>query len=421
MAQEVLIDKLVHGGQGIGTLPDGRKVFVWNALPDETVSIELKKSKKSHAEATAETIIVPSKERVKPRDEAFLSTSPWQIMDFETENKYKKEILIETFQREGVNFDGEVTFTHGNQEWHYRNKMEYSFWGDEDGLHLALFHRGSHGKRIVRGSSIAMPSIDASAEQIRMVLQKKGIRASRLKSVVVRSNQLGETVAALYVKDEKFPEINELSDIGCGLVVNYSNPKSPASVITRELYRYGDLELVDTVSGFDTRYDVNSFFQVNVPVFELALKVMKAQVAAAKPIIDMYSGVGTMVRPLQATALVEIDKRNVDMAKRNLQGESVEIIYASAENALEHIKPEGTLIVDPPRAGLHSRVVNTLIDAGPEMIVYLSCNPSTQARDLERLQETYEILSVEGFNFFPKTPHIESLACMRRKAKGIIK
>jgi tRNA/tmRNA/rRNA uracil-C5-methylase (TrmA/RlmC/RlmD family) len=80
--QEVVIDKLVHGGQGLGTLPDGRKVFVWNALPGETVRVRLTKQRKDYAEAMAEEVVVPSVERVQPRDEAYLSTSPWQIMDF---------------------------------------------------------------------------------------------------------------------------------------------------------------------------------------------------------------------------------------------------------------------------------------------------------------------------------------------------
>ncbi len=417
MQEEVTIEKLVHGGQGIATLSDGRKVFVWNALPGEKVAIELRKSKKSHAEATAETIITSSKDRVEPKDEAYLSTSPWQIMGFAAENTYKKEILTEAMQREHVEYSPAIDFFHDDREWHYRNKMEYSFWGDENGLHLALFHRGSHGKRIVHGSSIAMLSIDEAAEKIRSVLQKKGTRASRLKTVVVRSNQAGQTVAALFVKDEDFPEINELSDICSGLVVYFSNPKSPASVATKELYRYGDIELTDDIKGFRTVYNVNSFFQVNIPVFELALESIRVHIAGVSPRVDMYSGVGTMVRPLEATALVEIDKHNIEMAKRNVSDSQVEIIFASAEHAVAHIPSEGALIVDPPRAGLHAKVVDALLDNGPEVIAYLSCNPSTQARDLAQLQNMYEIIIIEGYNFFPKTPHIESLAILRRKLK----
>jgi 23S rRNA (uracil1939-C5)-methyltransferase len=176
---EAVIEKLVHGGQGLGTLEDGRKAFVWNALPGEKVNLEVRKSKNKYLEGVATEIIEASSERIEPRDEAFLSTSPWQIMTFAAENKYKQEILVETLSREHVTYDAEIKMHTDDREWHYRNKMEYSFWGDDDGLHLALFHRASHGKRIITGSSIAMAAIDDAANKVVAILNKHGISRTR--------------------------------------------------------------------------------------------------------------------------------------------------------------------------------------------------------------------------------------------------
>lgn len=414
-SQEVVIEKLVHGGQGIGTLADGRRVFVWNALPGETVQVRLTKNKRGHAEAIAEEITIPSPLRQSPKDEAYLSTSPWQIVNFATENKYKQDILTETLLREHVAYDGDIPMHAGKREWQYRNKMEYSFWADDDGLHLALFNRGSHQKQIIQGSSIAMPVIDEVANKVVDILNGHGIRGSQLKTVVVRANQEGEAVAALFVKDESFPQLPELADICQGVAVYYSTPKSPASVLTKELYEYGDVTLVDIVHGAPIKYDVNSFFQVNLEIFNQALAQIES--AAGGDVVDMYAGVGTIGIPINANRLIEIDRHNVAMAQQNVGDSGTLVVQASAETALEHIPSGGTLIVDPPRAGLHLKVTEKILEALPDRVIYLSCNPITQARDLALLQSQYDIVSIDGYNFFPRTPHIESLAVLHAKDK----
>jgi 23S rRNA (uracil1939-C5)-methyltransferase len=414
LEETVAIEKLVHGGQGIGTLADGRRVFVWNALPGETVKVQLTKSKKKHAEGIAEEILKPSRQREVPRDAAYLSTSPWQIMNLNAENDYKAEILTETLQREHVDYSSPITVMAGKDEWHYRNKMEYSFWADDEGLHLALFNRGTHQKQIVEGSSIAMPIIDETAQKIIDVLNQHGVRGSQLKTIVVRANQKGEAVAALFVKDESFSKLAELENICKGVAVYFSNPKSPASVITKELYVYGEITLADTIRDNKITYDVNSFFQVNVGVFEKALDVIAHEVEGNKS-VDMYAGVGTIGIPVGAQKLVEIDDYNITMAKLNVGNKDISGVHASAESALEHIDHDTTLIVDPPRAGLHQKVTDRILEALPPKVVYLSCNPITQARDLALLQSSYKIKSIQGFNFFPRTPHIESLAVLERK------
>lgn len=388
---------------------------MWNALPGEKVRIQLTKRKNKLAEGIAVEVIEASPDRVQPTDEAYLSTSPWQIMNFDAENNAKRDILIETLQREHVAFDGSIPMIAGAEQWHYRNKMEYSFWADDFGLHLALFNRGSHGKIIVPGSTIAAPAIDETANKILAVLNKNGIRGSQLKTVIVRSNQKGETVAALFSKDESFPNLPELANICRGVAVYYSSPKSPASIISKELYQYGERTLTDTIRNVEISYDVNSFFQVNLEIFALALDQIKLAVGK-DPFIDMYSGVGTIGLGIGGSAvLVESDAHNIEMALQNAKESDISIVHATAESALETIDDFHILVVDPPRAGLHSKVIERIKEVRPPKVVYLSCNPITQARDLALLQDTYRIVSISGYNFFPRTPHIESLAVLERR------
>ncbi len=415
MLETVKITKLVHGGQGLGILSDGRKVFVWNALPGELVKIQITKKRKDYCEAISQEIIEASSERIKPLDEAFMSTSPWQVMSYEAENKYKQQVLTETMSREKVDWKKEINLYSDDRQWHYRNKMEYSFWADDNGLHLALFHRGSHGKQIVPGSSIARPEIDAAAHEALDVLVANGVRGSQLKTLILRCNQEGDVVMALFVKDEKFPKIQGLKSIAQGITVCYSTPKSPASVITKKLYTYGDTSMTDMIMGVNINYDVHSFFQVNVPVFENALKRIDHFTAGADNKIDLYCGVGTIGVAIGNTKkFIEIDKINCEYARINA-GSDAKIIQASSEQALDHIDPDSTLIVDPPRAGLHAKLIDRILEAKPKMVAYLSCNPSTQARDIALLQLGYKLKTIEGYNFFPRTPHIESLAVMIKK------
>lgn len=414
MPETVEISKLVHGGQGLGVLADGRKVFVWNALPEETVSVELGRSKKSYAEGLAVEVIKPSKDRIEPKEQNYLATSPWQIMDFATENHWKQEITRELFTGAGIKLPKFDLQTDENQ-FNYRNKMEYSFWGDDDGIHLALYNRGSHQKQIVQGSALALPALDEGAQAVLKALPAN-TRAGDLKTIIVRCSQKSDVVAALYTKREDFYKL-ELPDGIKGLRVYYSNPKSPASVRTKLLYELGDANLEDSLLGKPFRYDADSFFQVNVPVFELALKRMK-EFAGEDDLLDMYAGVGSigLSLALKAVDLVESDPATAAMAEINAKASSlkVSVTQVASEKTLDYITSDKPVIFDPPRAGLHDAVTDRILEVLPPKIIYLSCNPATQARDIAKLQDSYKITHLEAFNFFPRTPHIETLAVMIR-------
>jgi 23S rRNA (uracil1939-C5)-methyltransferase len=271
----------------------------------------------------------------------------------------------------------------------------------------------------VQGSELAMPALDKAAHAVLAELQKNNPRAGDLKTIIVRCSQDGQAVVALYTKLNSFDKIT-LPEGVKGLRVYYSDPKSPASVPTKLLYELGDAHLTDRLQGREFTYDVDSFFQVNLPIFDQALARIKENFADQAELVDMYAGTGSIGLSVSSRAvdLIELDPATVAMARLNADASDLDVtvVETSSEKALDYIVSDKPLIFDPPRAGLHEKVVNRTLAALPPRIAYLSCNPATQARDLARLTEAYTITYFETFNFFPHTPHIETLAILERKA-----
>lgn len=425
---EVKLDKIVGGGQTLGALDYGKKIFAWGGLPGETVNVQVTKKKSNFLEGVVTEVITPSEQRVEPRDEdSYLSTSPWQIMTFDAEQHYKSALIEEAFELHDIVLPQPIGIYSDNREFEYRNKIEYSFWWDKEvgQLDLAFFRRGTHGKIPVDKTSLAHPAINTAAHAIRDTLRNRETQAFNLKTVIVRCDQQGNVAAQLYVKDEMFDAFTEqeLKDFQiAGFELIFSNPKSPASVITKRLQAWGETTLTDSILDVPFTYAVEGFFQINIPVYEKALLDMKEWVDSSKPTVDLYSGVGSIGLTIGGdnVTMVEINEHAVREMERNItamdRAKTAKAILAPSETALEHITSDSTIILDPPRAGLHEDVVTKLLEAAPERIIYLSCNPVTQARDVARLAEKYGIRHHQGYNFFPRTPHIEHLIVLDKKA-----
>ena len=531
------LEKIVGGGQALGTLDDGRKAFVWGGLPDETVTIRVTKKKSKFVEGIVTEVRTPSPHRIAPRDPSnYLSTSPWQIMNFDTEQHYKAALIEEAFELHDIVLPDAIDVYADDAAFEYRNKVEFSWYSEaksvievtsaqtreasssaslrgedclsvvssaaakeadggasrraeavtestdfafNDTLDLAFYRRGSKGKITVDGTSLARPEINQLARAIRDLLRTKPVSARNLKTLLIRADQQGICVWQLYLKDEitnliTSEEANTLPAQGGEII--YSNPKSPASVITKRLAAFGDVTLNDTILGVPFNYACEGFFQVNIPVYEQALKDMQrwveldSEAAAASAqsqstsssacqsketsdredfafpakrgqerqldqlaaersertdgfrceptTLDLYSGVGTIGLTIGGdnVTLVEINEHAVREMRRNIAqlGKNAQAVLAPSEQALDYITPDKTIIVDPPRAGLHADVVSRLLDQLPPRIIYLSCNPVTQARDVAFLLEKYHIVHHRGYNFFPSTPHIEHLIILDR-------
>lgn len=417
------LDKIVGGGQTLGTLSDGKKAFVWGGLPGEEVTIRTTKIKSHLVEGIVTDVITASPERIEPRDPgSYISTSPWQIMAESAEDRYKAALIEEAFELHNIVLPNPISVFSNKVTYGYRNKMEYSWFSDAtptgDTLDLAFFARGGRGKCPIDQSSLARPEITALASAVRDLLRTKDVSARNLKTLLIRCNQDGDAVWQLYLKDELPDLIQEgeaaaLPAIGGEMI--FSNPKSPASVITKRLATFGTTTLADNIHGTPFRYAVEGFFQVNIPVYEQALTDMQ-QWIEQKPVVDLYSGVGSIGLTIggESTTLVEINEHAVREMRENIKhlNSSAVAVLAPSEQALEYITSDVTVIVDPPRAGLHSDVIARLLEVKPTRIIYLSCNPVTQARDVALLAEAYGVRAHQGYNFFPRTPHIEHLVIL---------
>ena len=426
--ETVKFNKITPGGQALGELESGKKIFAWGVLPGEMAEVQITKSKKSFAEGFATEILEKSPNRIEPRDaESFLSTSPWQIFDFDFEQKTKQELIAESFRQEKIALNQEEIYSDG-EIFEYRNKVEFSFWfekfenSDDGELNLAFFKRGGKGKIPVNGTSLAKPEINQAGQKVLEILRARKTASRDLKTLLIRANKNGEIAAQLYVKEEDFttfsPQEIEKLNFKCFEII-FSSPKSPASVITKILQTSGEKNLTDSVLGVDFNYATESFFQINLPVYEKALLDMKRFVDSKKPTIDLYSGVGSIGLTIGENNLtmIEINESAVTEMRANIaklgRENSAKAILAPSEKALDFIESGANLIVDPPRAGMDKKVCAKILEAEPEKIIYLSCNPTTQARDAAILSEKYDIIYSRGYNFFPRTPHIENLIVLK--------
>ncbi len=416
------IEKLVNGGQGLGRTPEGKAAFIWNALAGEDVEVEILSDKKTHLEGIATHIINPAKERINPEEREFLSTSPWQMMNFESENYWKRAIAAEQYSKIGdlILSPDSLKIASDGIEYGYRNKMEFSFTEVDGQIQLAFFERGQRMKIAVSGSKLASKEINTTATTLLNWINTVKIPLRSLKAVIIRSNPKGETLAGLFIKDKlSFSEYPELKSPLVGFQLYYSTHKSPASVPTELLYSAGQNYLITDVFGTSLKYGVFSFFQINQPIFEMALKDIAAFLDPKIPVIDYYSGVGAISLPLSqnrsATTLVDNNSEAIEYALENIsfnKRHNVIAECAPAEKLTQFINSESMVILDPPRAGLHADVVKMLLQKHPKRIIYMSCDIATHARDLRLLGQGYSLAYLQLYNFFPRTPHIEGLAVL---------
>lgn len=421
---DTILTQIVGGGQALGEYPDGRKLFVWGGLPGESVRVQVTKKKSRLAEGRVVEVLAPSSERTEPRDpDSFMSTSPWQIMDPKAESHYKAALIEEAFELHDIVLPNTINVSTNDVRYNYRNKVEFSFYWhvEKSELDLAFFVRGSKGKIPVDGTSLAREEINVLARQIRDILRSKKVEGRSLKTLLIRCNQAGECTWQLYIKDDQ-PDIISSEEAAklpaIGGEVIYSDPRSPASRITQRLSSFGTTVLKDTIQNTPFSYATEGFFQVNLPMYELALSDMKTWLKKGK-VVDMYSGVGTIGLTIGGpdVTLVELDEAAVREMHQNIRflKSTAKAVHAPSEAATSHITSDATIILDPPRAGLHSDVITRLLEVKPSRIIYLSCNPVTQARDVGLLGEQYGVRHHQGYNFFPATPHIEHLVILDLK------
>ena len=303
--------------------------------------------------------------------------------EFEVEEKTK--VLSELYRNL---WDKKIEFHQSKKTWHYRNKMEYSLYYnfETEKIELAIHPRGSHAKMPIKNSSIEREEIFKRAQEIVDKLNQNGDEARNYQSILLRCNQKGEVSGGLFKKGEPHPVFKNLND----------------KILDKEY-----------------SYSPNGFFQINLNTYEEVLKRIKSFVKQTNTpkVLDLYSGVGTIglsVASEKELTLVEVDKSAYKELENNCKEiKNAKPVLAKSEEVLGYITPDSVVILDPPRAGCDEKLIKKIIEVKPKKVIYLSCNPITQVRDVTMLVDAgMKLESLEGFNFFPKTPHIESLVSL---------
>ncbi|NUM33822.1 MAG: class I SAM-dependent RNA methyltransferase [Candidatus Brocadiae bacterium] len=417
---ECHIEKLLPEGGGLSQYKE-KTLEVFNALPGEHVEALVFRKKTDRYRGTATKILQAAPYRQEPKEDHYLSCSPWQIMDFASENRFKLQIVQEILEKHGQK-DMNPTLEAGSQRFQYRNKMEFGFTTAEGKIFLSFFERDKQSKIPISGCILAQKELQETALGIVDWINQNQIKEEILKSVMLRCNRKGEVLAGIFVNEEVFPPLDcpSLQHLK-GLSIYFSNPQCPASVATKELYHYGERYITEILHGKKLQYGLMSFFQVNLDLFSMALDDIKPFLQGEE-VLDCYSGVGSISlsvsESIKSCLLLDICEDSILLARENIRTLELDRFHAirgETENLLEYMKPHKVVIVDPPRTGLHKKVIAKILKEKPKRLVYLSCNITTCLENISHLQPIYEVVFSKAYNFFPATSHLEFLVVLERQ------
>lgn len=428
---EVRIESLSSEGEGYGRIaPAGKKAMIWGALPGELVRAAIMKKRKGFLYGVVEEALEPSPHRIAPLEDHYLICSPWQAMSPEFERTSKLDLARRVFGSVGVKLPHDLDIYQGEKLYGYRNKLEYSFIEDEGApISTAFYRRLLRRRQPIEACGLAMPEINEAAAMVAEAMRAQGVRESALKTMMLRANREGRVLVAIFTKDEALGF--DLSSLHAGPIegveLYYSEPERSASVPTRLIASIGRDSFIERLKGPHAEVLLQSgalnFFQVNLDPFEAALADM-APFVDGERVVEYYSGVGTIGIALAAggaghAVLVENDPSAIGHAVENVRRAGLEgrfdVMEAASEKLRSEVVHDSVVVLDPPRAGLHPKLLAQIIEARPARVVYLSCNYKSQAQDVSAMREHYDMSFARLYNFFPRTPHIESLIVLERR------
>ena len=416
--------KIVGEGKALGR-SEGKVVFCYGVLPGETARVRTTFEKRNFAEAELLEIIAPSPNRVAPREDHYLSCSPWQVMDYpfqcETKKALIEDLLYQT-TKETIRLD---KFYGAERTYGYRTKIEYSFTGEPGSLSFAFHKRGNYREKYLlpEGCALISQETNAAAVKILGMLNALKLSTADLKTLIIReAKNPGSRVAALFLKREDIQLPDMKVDGLNGFLAIYSNPVSSVSQVDGIMKSWGDDFVTEEILGGKFSYGFDCFFQNNIELFTEALKEIRAAAFKCGKLVDLYSGVGVIGLTLRDLAdkvlAVEASESSSRYAALNAEvngARNFEMVCSLSEKTKEDLF-DGTdiLVLDPPRAGLHNKVIKRIMEILPKRIIYLSCNPITQGRDAAFFLEKYKLVRSAGFDFYPNTPHAETLMVFER-------
>lgn len=447
---ELYIEGLSHEGLGVGKYK-GFTLFVKRALPGETVRAKVIKLKKQYGFARLIEIIQASPERVEPICPIYKHCGGCQLqhLSYEEQLRQKRQVVMDNLERiGGLDLNQVVVHPTLGMEtpWRYRNKAQVPI-GERDGELIGGFYRqGSHEIIDMQECLIQHEANDQVIQRVKEIASKLGIPAydeekhqGLLRHVVAKygfaTNQL---MLVLITNGNAIPRQTELIEQLTGsfpnlksIVQNINTKRTNVIFGSETKVLWGEGYIYDTIGEIRFAISAQSFYQVN-PVqtkvlYETALAY--ADLQGHETVIDAYCGIGTISLFLAQKAKkvygVEIVPQAIEDAKRNAQlnnMDNVEFIVGEAETIIPQWKAQGmtadVICVDPPRKGCDPALLEAIIAMRPKRVVYVSCNPSTLARDLNILAEGgYQVKEVQPVDMFPQTAHVECVVLMSRVEK----
>ena len=394
------------GGAAFGRMEDGKPVFVPFAIPGEKVRVRLPIERKDYNIGELVEVLVPSPRRVEPRCRHFgvCGGCHYQHISYEHQLEIKQKIVIDQMQRIGKMQDPPVrSIIPSPAEWNYRNTMQFHISpGGRPGF------RDTKGTEVVEVQECHLPQPELGELWPNLDIDP----ASGIDRVLLRVGSDGELLAGLEGNPGKPPE----------LVIDF--PLSLHYLGSQQDYLMaGDAFSTMTVNDVNFAVSPRSFFQVNLPQAEAMVNYVLAncEVSKTSTVLDLYCGVGLfsafLAPRVKELAGVELSESACTDFALNLDAfDNVSLFIGKVENIVSslEIKPD-LVIVDPPRAGLDKRVVAYLNESSAQQIIYVSCDPSTLARDCPRLKEGgFEVKSIQPFDLFPQTYHVECVVTLKR-------
>ncbi len=454
---ELEILDLAFGGLAVAKM-GGFVVFVENALPGDRVLATVYRRRRQYAEARAERILRPAPTRVPApcAHVAICGGCRLQELDYGEQLRHKERQVAECLAHVGRVAASVRRTIAAPSLYHYRNKMEYSFSADAEGrLTLGLHRRGFFDRPFdLARCHIATPISSEIVDFVRTFARDEGLspydlrrHTGLLRFLTVREAVRTGQVMVNIVASEPHAALERLGPTLCerfpavrSVLLNLTRRKAQVAVGEHELVLAGGATIVERLHGLEFEISSNSFFQTNTEQAERLLDVALEGLALTgqETVLDVYSGTGTFTLPIARRAGDAIGLESSDVSVRDAQrnaarnaitnvrfwrGEAMELLrdrfglgQPPRHSAVE--RPGiGAVLVDPPRAGLHPGVVARLIHLGAPRLVYVSCNPSTLARDLAELTTSrYGVDWVQPVDMFPHTPHIECVAVLTRAA-----
>ncbi len=456
--EKLLVEDYAAGGKSLAKV-DGKVIFIENVVPGDVVDVRLMKNKKDWAEGVPIYTHSLSADRVTPFCSHFAVCGgcQWQMLPYEKQLQYKHKQVEETLKRIGKVALPECLPILGAAETkHYRNKVEYTFGNKRYLLKEELTDESINGQQDVAGfhakgffdKVVDIKECFLQAEPtnaIRLAVKELGIKnnwpfydirnhTGFLRTMQVRLCTTGELMINIVVAEndvqkikllmetitKQFPEITTL--------LYTVNTKWNDSMFDLEPVVYhGKGYVLEKLEDFQFKIGPKSFFQTNTKQGEQLYKVTRdfAELTGTETVYDLYCGTGSIgifVSKLAKKIIgVEMIEAAIEDAKENatlnnlsstafFAGDVIDI--CNNEFFAAHGKPD-VIITDPPRAGMHEKLVKKILDMAAPTVVYVSCNPATQARDLLLLDEKYAVTKVQPVDMFPHTHHIENVVQLK--------